>query len=125
MLLSARGEKPIGQQHAFLIAGNAAAHIANDVCDFRYRARQRAVPAGMREPATVNLSLETQILVEGGIIEIMVGGAVAPIPTGSFVRVPPGAVFAWHNAGPAPASLLIHTVTPGQVCPAMSILPAS
>ena len=125
MLLSGKGEEPIGQQHAFLIAGDAAAHIANDVCDFRYRARQRAVPADMREPASVNLSLETQILVEGGIIEIMVGGAATPIAAGSFVRVPPGAIFAWHNAGPHMASLLIRTVTPGQICPATSILPAS
>lgn len=115
------GEEPIGQQHAFLIAGDAAAHIANDVCDFRYRARQRTVPPGTREPVTANLTLETQILVDCGIIEIMVGGAATPIPAGSFVRVAPGAVFAWHNAGPDTASLLIHTVTPGQICPAMTI----
>jgi mannose-6-phosphate isomerase-like protein (cupin superfamily) len=118
------GEEPIGQQHAFLIAGDSAAHIANDVCDFRYRARQRTVPPGMREPANVNLALETQILVDCGIIEIMVGGAATAIPAGSFVRVPPGAIFAWHNAGQSPASLLIHTVTPGQVCPTTSILAA-
>ena len=119
-----RGGNAIGQQHAFLIAGDAAAHIANDVCDFRYRAHLRAVPPGTRQPATVNPTLETQILVDCGIIEIMVSGAATPIPAGSFVRVPPGAIFAWHNAGPAPASLLIHTVTPGQICPTMSIPPA-
>jgi len=115
------GEEPIGQQHAFLIAGDAAARIANDVCDFRYRARQRTVPPGTRQPATANLTLETQILVDCGIIEIMVGGAATLIHAGSFVRVAPGAVFAWHNAGPDTASLLIHTVTPGQICPAMTI----
>jgi mannose-6-phosphate isomerase-like protein (cupin superfamily) len=99
-------------KRAFVIAGDRAATVANDVADFHYRAAAHILPVGVQVAARVNPLAETQLLVEDGLVEIMVGGASAPVPSGDFVRVPPGVAFAYRNAGDGPATILMRTTSP-------------
>ena len=97
---------------AFLIAGNRAALVANDVTDFRYRAAAHEVPVGVQVSARVAERVETQFMVEDGVVEFMVGGAAGIVFAGDFVRVPPGVHYAYRNAGDTPAMLLVRTTSP-------------
>ena len=97
---------------AFVIADDHAAVIANDDCDFRYRASRECVPVGVQVAARVVADREVQILVEDGYIEFMIGGATAIALPGDFVRVPAGVVHAWRNADDTDAHLLKRTVSP-------------
>jgi mannose-6-phosphate isomerase-like protein (cupin superfamily) len=110
-------------KRAFVIAGDHAAIVADDVCDFRYRAAAHEVPVGVQSAALCNPNAETQFMVEDGFVEFMVGGASAVVFAGDFVRVPAGAHHAYRNASDAPARILCRTVSPVVMRRALSILP--
>lgn len=97
---------------SFVIAGNRAAIVANDVTDFHYRAAVHHLPPGARVMARSNDFAETQIMVEDGTIEVMVGGASGYVLSGDFVRVPPGVAYAYCNGSDTIATLLIRSVSP-------------
>ncbi len=97
---------------AFVIANGEASHIANDECDFRYRAARHCLPVGVQAAAQTNTQAETQFMVEDGIVEFMIGGATAMVLAGDFVRVPPGVVHAYRNAGDSAAHLLVRRTSP-------------
>ena len=99
-------------KRAFLIAGDRAAVIANDVTDFRYRAATHYLPVDVQAPARTNPTTETQFLLEEGTVEFMIGGASGIVFAGDFVRVPAGMVYAYRNAGESEARLLCRTVSP-------------
>ena len=102
---------------AFVIAGNRAELIANDGCDFSYRAAAHLVPVGTMIPAHCHEAAETHLLVEHGTFEVMVNGVAAMVPAGQFLRVPAGTHFAYHNVGNTTARLLLRTVAPRPVAP--------
>lgn len=97
---------------AFIIAGDRAASIANDVQDFRYRAAVHYVPAGVQVPVRSHGATETQFLLEDGTLEFMVGGASSFLTVGEFVRVPPGVPYAYRNIDGTTARLLVRAVKP-------------
>ncbi len=97
---------------AFVITGDKAAVIANDAGDFLYRGMAHRLPIGAQVAARTNALAETLFMVEDGLVEFMVGGASAPVLTGDFVRVPPGVMFAYRNAGDGPATVLMRTTSP-------------
>ncbi len=99
-------------QKAFVIAGDHAAIVANDNCDFRYRAAAHYLPVGVSVPARSHDNAETQFLIEDGLVEFMVGGAAGIVMPGHFVRVPAGVPYAYRNAGETTARLLVRTVSP-------------
>lgn len=99
-------------KRAFVIAGDRATTIANDVADFHYRAAVHVLPVGAQTAARVNAVAETQFMVEDGLVEFMVGGATTYLLAGDFVRVPPGVVYAYLNAGDGPATVLMRTTSP-------------
>jgi len=107
---------------AFAVAGGTAVAIANDVDDFRYRAVSICVPVGVQTEARIAEALEIQFMVEDGFVEFMVGGASAMVLAGDFVRVPPGAVFAYRNSGEEPAHLLIRRVNPAPLRRALRVI---
>lgn len=73
-------------ERAFVIAGDQAALIANDVDDFRYRAAVHYVPVGVQVPMRSHGATETQFLLEDGTLEFMVGGAATLLAAPNFVR---------------------------------------
>lgn len=101
----------MGKQ-AFVITGETAALVANDVCDFRYRAAAHCVPVGIQVPARSHDLAETQFMVEDGVIEFMIGGAAGMVLAGDFVRVPAGVPYAYRNAGDQTARILVRSVSP-------------
>jgi mannose-6-phosphate isomerase-like protein (cupin superfamily) len=106
----------------FLIAGDHARLIANDVCDFHYKATPHRLRVGDQTPAQRNEIAETHFMVREGIVEFMVGGAVATIPAGDFVRVPAGMTHACRNAGDAAATILVRTASPSPLHSATHVL---
>jgi mannose-6-phosphate isomerase-like protein (cupin superfamily) len=96
----------------FVIAGDRAALIANDNCDFRYRAAVHYLPVGVQVPARCHDAVETQFLIEDGLVEFMVGGAAGIVMAGDFVRVPAGVPYAYRNAGDSTARVLARTASP-------------
>ena len=56
----------------FVIAGSHAALVANDNCDFRYRASSHHLPAGIQVRARSHERAETHFMVVDGMIEFMV-----------------------------------------------------
>ena len=99
-------------QKAFVIAGDRAAIVANDNCDFRYRAAVHYLPVGVQVPLRCHDCAETQFLIEDGLVEFMVGGAAGIVMAGDFVRVPAGVPYAYRNAGETTAMVLARTVSP-------------
>lgn len=99
-------------QRAFLIMGSHARLIANDDCDFRYRASAHYLPVGAQVPTRCHERAEMQFMVEDGIVEFMVGGAAGIALAGDFVRVPAGMHYAYRNAGDETARLLVRSVNP-------------
>ena len=106
----------------FLIVGEDAKLIANDVCDFHYKAALHHIPVGAQTPATCNDLAETQFMVKEGTVEFMIGGATAIVFAGDFVRVPEGVVHACRNVGDSPAALLMRTASPMPVRRATRLL---
>jgi len=106
---------------AFLIAGQCAARIANDDTDFRYRAATHDLPVGVQVSVRCNELSESQFLVEDGIVEFMIGGGTGIAFDGDFVRVPPGVVHAYRNAGDTAARILVRTVRPAPVRRALHV----
>jgi mannose-6-phosphate isomerase-like protein (cupin superfamily) len=102
---------------AFVIAGNRAELIANDGCDFSYRAAVHHVPVDTMIPALCHEAAETHLLVEHGTLEVMVNGVAAMVTAGQFLRVPAGSHFAYRNAGNTMARLLLRTVAPRPAAP--------
>lgn len=107
---------------AFAITGGGAVVIANDIDDFRYRARPICLPVGVQVEARVAKDVETQFMVDDGFVEFMVNGATAVALPGDFVRVPAGIVFAYRNAGEEAAHLLMRTVNPAPVRRALRLI---
>jgi mannose-6-phosphate isomerase-like protein (cupin superfamily) len=99
-------------QKAFVIAGDRAAIVANDNCDFRYRALAHYLPVGVQVPVRCHDNAETQFLIEDGLVEFMVGGGAGMVMPGNFVRVPAGVPYAYRNAGDTTAMVLVRTVSP-------------
>ncbi len=108
-------------QKAFVIAGDRAAIVANDNCDFRYRAAVHYVPVGVQVPVRCHDGAETQFLVEDGLVEFMVGGMAGIVMAGDFVRVPAGVPYAYRNAGETTARVLAKSVSPQIALHALSI----
>lgn len=108
-------------KRAFLIAGDRATLIANDVTDFSYRASVHHLPIGVQVPAHISERAETQFMVEDGIVEFMIGGAAGMALGGDFVRVPPSVPFAYRNAGDTAAVLLVRTTSPKAICRAIRV----
>jgi mannose-6-phosphate isomerase-like protein (cupin superfamily) len=107
--------------HNFIIAGNRAILIANDLSDRRYAAGQTFVPAGVQAPAKVNETAETVFVVERGTLEFMVGGAQNFVGEGGYVRVPKGVPFAYRNADDTTARLLVRAQLPADPSPVCRI----
>ena len=99
-------------KRAFVIAGDRAALIANDITDFQYLSAVHYVPAGVQVPVTVNGAAETQFMLEMGTLELMVGGASSFISGPDFARVPPGVPYAYRNVGDSTARLLVRAAKP-------------
>ena len=99
-------------ERAFVIAGDQAALIANDIEDFRYRAAVHYVPAGVQVPMRSHGATETQFMLDEGTLEFMVGGAATFLTAPNFVRVPPGVPYAYRNAGDHTARLLVRVARP-------------
>ena len=104
-------------ERAFLIAGDRAAVVANDIADNRYRAAIHYVPVGVQIPVRCHDTAETQFLLEDGTLEFMIGGAASYISAPNFIRVPPGVPYAYRNAGDHTARLLVHASRPEPVQP--------
>ena len=99
-------------QKAFVIAGDRAAIVANDNCDFRYRAAVHYVPVGVQVPVRCHDHAETQFMIEDGMVEFMIGGAAGYVLPGDFIRVPAGVPYAYRNAGDTTVRVLARTVSP-------------
>ena len=99
-------------EKAFLIAGDRAALIANDIADVRYRAAIHYVPVGVQVPIRSHAGCETQFMLEEGTLEFMVGGAATYISAPSLIRVPPDVPYAYRNVGDDTARLLVRAVRP-------------
>lgn len=97
---------------SFIIAGDRAAIVANDLSDPHYRGAVHYVPAGAQVPARTNDEAETVFFVERGTLEFMVGGPSSFVAEGGFVRVPVAVPFAYRNAGYRTARLLVRTERP-------------
>ena len=112
-------------KRAFLIAGDHAAVIANDGSDFRYRAAAHYLPVGVQLPMRCHDTIETQFMIEDGVVEFMVGGMASIVFPGDFVRVPGGVPYAYRNAGDATACILVRTVSPRVVRRALNLTSAA
>jgi hypothetical protein len=99
-------------QKAFLIAGDKAALIANDVSDLRYVASVHYVPVGVQSPTRIDGAAEMQFMLQEGLLEFMVGGGSTFIAAPGIVRVPPGVAYAYRNIGDEIAHLLVRSVKP-------------
>ncbi len=99
-------------EKAFLIAGDRAAAIANDIIDTRYRAAVHYVPVGVQVPVRSHDETEMQFMLEDGTLEFMIGGASAYLSAPNFVRVPAGVPYAYRNVGEHTARLLAHAARP-------------
>jgi mannose-6-phosphate isomerase-like protein (cupin superfamily) len=99
-------------EKAFLIAGDRAAVVANDIDDPRYRAAAHYVPVGVQVPIRSHAECETQFMLEDGTLEFMVGGASTFIAAPSLIRVPPDVPYAYRNVGDHTARLLVRAVRP-------------
>lgn len=97
---------------AFVITGDTAAVIANDVGHSRYRAAAHYVPVGVQAPVRSHSDSETVFMLEDGVLEFMVGGAAAIIAAPQIVRVAPGVPYAYRNAGDHIARLLVRRTKP-------------
>jgi mannose-6-phosphate isomerase-like protein (cupin superfamily) len=97
---------------AFVIAGDQAAVIANDVDDARYRAAAHYVPVGVQVPVRSHGDVETVFMLEEGMLEFMVGGAATHIVAPYVLRVPPGVPYAYRNVGDDTARLLVRANKP-------------
>lgn len=97
---------------AFIIAGDRAAVIANDIGDTRYRAAVHYVPVGAQVPVRSHGDADTQFMLEDGTLEFMVGGAATFITAPNIVRVPPGVPYAYRNVGDHTARLLVRANRP-------------
>lgn len=91
----------------FFLTGDQILFIANDGgADLRYRAHSHEVAAGVQVPARSNERSDMIFVVEQGVLEFMIGGAVGHVSAGGFVRVQAGISFAYRNPGPEPVHLL-------------------
>ncbi len=100
------------RERAFLIAGDQAAIIANDISDGRYRAAVHYVPVGVQVPVRSHAQAETLFYIEDGTLEFMVGGAATCLASPSFVRVPPDVPYAYRNVGDETARVLVRASHP-------------
>ncbi len=94
-------------KHAFFLADDRVIHIANPAgAGFQYRAQPHALAPRLQAGPFSHEGAETVIVVSEGIVEVMINGAVAMVGAGGFVRVPPGATFAYRNPSDDVAHLL-------------------
>lgn len=92
---------------SFLINGDKIVFIANaDGADLRYRSHAHTLPPGVQVPARSNDKSQLIFVIERGMVEFMVGGAVGFVGAGEVVRVAPGVTFAYRNAGDEDAVIL-------------------
>jgi mannose-6-phosphate isomerase-like protein (cupin superfamily) len=99
-------------ERAFLIAGDRAAVVANDIADARYHAAVHYVPVGVQVPIRSHSGTEMQFMLEDGMLEFMVGGAATTIAAPSLIRVPPDVPYAYRNIGDDTARLLVRAAQP-------------
>jgi mannose-6-phosphate isomerase-like protein (cupin superfamily) len=107
---------------AFVIAGDKAAVIANDINDPRYRAKVHYVPVGVQVPVRCHGDAETQFMLEDGMLEFMVGGAATQVVAPYMMRVPAGVPYAYRNAGDHIARLLVRAVKPEPICKTIRVV---
>ena len=90
-------------ERAFVIAGDQAAVVANDMNDPRYRAAVHYVPVGVQVPVRSHGDAEMQFMLEHGTLEFMVGGASTMLAAPSLIRVPPDVPdVGWRIAAVSP-----------------------
>lgn len=99
-------------EKAFLIAGDRAAVVANDIEDARYHAAAHYVPVGVQVPIRSHAGSEMQFMLDDGTLEFMVGGAATYIAAPGLIRVPPDVPYAYRNVGDHTARLLVRAVRP-------------
>lgn len=97
---------------AFVIAGDRAAVLANDIADVRYHAAVHYVPVGVQVPIRSHTGREMQFMLEEGVLEFMVGGASTYLAAPSLIRVPPDVPYAYRNVGDDTARLLVRAARP-------------
>ncbi len=97
-------------RHAFFIAGDRVIHIANAAgAGLQYRAQASELFPDEQVEAQKHDTAETVLVIRSGTVEVMVNGATGVVKAGSFVRIPPGAWFAYRNPGNDVARLLSRT----------------
>lgn len=97
---------------AFVIVGDHATAIANDVIDFRYCATLEVLEPDAQLAPRSDAVHETQVMLETGTVQFMIGGATVVVLSGDFVRVPVGVVHSCRNLGDTPARLMIRRTNP-------------
>jgi len=98
---------------AFYIAGDRILPIANPCgAGLSYQGHPTTVAPGARSEAVVHLSAETVIVIEDGILDVMINGAVQSLGAGQYARAAPGQFFAWRNSEAQPAHILVRTAPP-------------
>ncbi len=103
-------------RHAFFIAGNRVVQVANAAgAGFQYQAQSHVLLPQMQIGPHQHEHAETLLYVTEGTLEVMVNGAAGFVGSGSLVRVPPGAWFAYRNIGDEPARLLCRTAPPAEM----------
>jgi len=99
---------------ALILTGRRALPVANDIAvGSPYRAKVHRLPPGGSIPARTE-EVDTLIFVQDGTVQMMVGGIAGYLSAGEHARVARGTHYAYRNAGPGMARLLVMPV----VCPA-------
>jgi mannose-6-phosphate isomerase-like protein (cupin superfamily) len=92
---------------SFFLHGQRVVFIANaEGADLRYRAHAHTLPQGVQVPTRTNDKSRLIFVIERGMLEFMVGGAVGFVSAGDLVRVAPGLTFAYRNVGDGEAVIL-------------------
>ena len=99
----------------FIIAGDRAAPIANDLTDVRYHAATYYLPADGQSPIRSNDATDIVFYVEEGTLEFMIGGPAGFVGAGGFIRVPAGVPYAYRNAGNETACILMRAERPAPI----------
>lgn len=98
------------ERHAFFLDGDRLLLIANPCgAALVYHAREIILPPGIQSAIQHHKSAQTIITVAQGSVEIMVNGTSSIPAREQILRIAPGLHFAWRNAGPCLARLLVRT----------------
>mgnify|MGYP001329488266 FL=1 len=84
-------------QRTYFISPDRALGVAND--NRAVPPHVHHLPSMMQTGIRHNGPAEMVLFVEAGIVEAMVGGAAGIVGHGTLIRIPPGATYAFRNAG--------------------------